>query len=160
MIPDQLLQLWSGAVPAVNSASNSIDIDTLRNLGVGTTVYVRVNFDTNVRANANGSGLTFFLVYADDAALTTNVRYLTSTSLNFGTASGPDATEVLYIPIPPVSSYAESGQAFSTPDNSKKFFGIVFGGYTWATATGSVTINLVTEINRVENIYAKGFTVK
>lgn len=160
MIPDQLLQLWSGAVPAYNSASNSIDIDTLRNIGVGTPIYVRINFDTNVRADSNGSGLAFFLVYADNAALTSNVRYLTSTNVLFGTATGPDAKEVLYIQIPPVSHYAEQGQAFSTPDNAKKFFGVVFAGYGWSSASGSVTIDLVTEINRVENIYAKGFTVQ
>lgn len=158
MIPDKNLQLWSGAIPAPNATSNVIDVDTLRNIGVGTPLYVRVNFDTNVRVDVAG-GLAFSIGYGDDSALA-GLRYIATATVLVGTITGPDAGEVLYIPIAPIAHYSQQGQAFESPDNAKKYLGIVFGGYTWTAASGSVTIDIVTEINRVENIYAGGFTVK
>lgn len=158
MIADQNLQLWNGAVPNISTPTNVVDVDTLRNLGVGTPLYIRVNFNTDVRVNADSSGITFFVVYGNDSVLS-QARYLTGPTVLVGTATGPSAGEVLYIPVPPVSHYAQGGEPFSTPDNAKKYFGMVFSGYNWSTATGSVTIDIVTEVNRVENIYAKGFSV-
>ena len=160
MIPDINLQIWSGAVPNLGTPSNVIDIDTLRNIGVGTPLYIRVNFDTNVRANANGSQLGFELIFATNATLSSGQKYANIVGVDFGTTTGPDAGEVLYIAIPPVSHFANIGQKFESPDAASKYFGVKFNGYGWATATGSITIDIVTEVNRVENIYAGGFTVQ
>jgi hypothetical protein len=162
MIADENLKLYSGAMPANNTATNVVDGDVIRNLGVGTPLYVRVVYNTAVRANADGSGLTFYIVYADDAALTSNPRYMSVTNVFFGTTTGPSAGDVLYIPIPPVVNYAQNGQRFESGTaafNAKKYIGVLISGYTWATATGNITIDIVTDVNRVENIYAGGFAV-
>jgi hypothetical protein len=159
MIPDINLQIWNGAVPARTTASNSIDLDTLRNIGVGTPLYMRVNFNTNLRADAPGQ-LQFEVVFATNGNLTTGLKYLNIVGVDFTTTTGPDAGEVLYIAIPPVSHFANLGTKFETPDAASKYFGFIFAGYGWASASGSVTVDIVTEVNRVENIYDKGFTVQ
>lgn len=163
MIADENLKLFNGAMPVPNTATDVIDGDVIRNLGVGTPLYVRVIYNTNVRANVDGSGLTFYVVYADDSALTSNPRYMAVTNVFFGTGTGPSAGDVLYIPIPPVVNYAQGGQRFESGTaafNAKKYVGVLISGYTWASATGNITIDIVTEVNRVENIYAGGFTVQ
>jgi len=160
MIPDKNLQLWSGAVPALGSVSNVIDIDTLRNIGVGVPLYVRVNFDTNVRATSSGLGaITLYLTYGENQSLS-NPTYSSTFPVSVNSSSGPNAGEVVYIPIPPIHTGSQGTGLFSTPNASKKYFGVVFGGYDWTDPTGSLTIDIVTEINRVENIYAGGFSVK
>jgi len=158
MIPDKNLQLWSGAVPNIGGISNVIDIDTLRNIGTGVPLYVRVNFDTNVRADGNGA-ITFYIVYGDNQTLS-NPYYSVTFPVNVDVGSGPNAGEVIYLTIPPIYMGSQGTGAFLTPNATKKYFGVVFGGYGWSSATGSVTIDIVTEVNRVENIYAGGFTVK
>lgn len=161
MIPDQLLRLATNKTPSIQGdISDVIDIDTLRNIGVGTPLYVRINFNTAMRANVNDSGLAFELVVADNAALTTNRKVLCSTTIFVGIGNGPDANDVYYMPIPPIAEYAYAAETISIPDASKKYFGITYGGYTWGSLTGNFTIDIVTDINRVSNTYAKGFTVQ
>lgn len=159
MIPDKNLQLWDGAVPALGSVSNVIDIDTLRNIGTGVPLYIRVNFNSNVRTNAAGA-IVFYVTYGDDQSLT-NPLYSLTFPVNVDVSTGPNAGEVVYLPIPPICFGAQGTGKFVTPNATKKYLGVVFGGYGWSTSsTGTVTIDIVTEVNSVENIYAGGFSVK
>jgi hypothetical protein len=164
MIPDQLLRLADGQSLTVATGNtpttNVVDIDTLRNLGVGTPLYVRIKFDT-VYAQASG-GVNVYVAYADDPALSTGSVELTRISLS--STAIPAAGTVLYLSIPPVAKVATATsvpQSMVIPNNSKKYLGVVWQPFTAnVTGTGTWTVDIVTEVNMVEHTYAKGFTVQ
>ena len=167
MIPDQLLRLASSLnlastpAPATLRNSDVIDIDTLRDIGSGVALYLRIQVDENVRAAATQSGGTvFYTVYGDDSSLS-NPVYVSSLSSNWTDTTGLTAGQVFYIPIPPLTINTLSpSSAVSIPNGTKKYFGVVIGGYGNNYVTGKLTIDIVTEVNRTEKTYSKGFTVQ
>lgn len=166
MIPDQLLRLADGqslnaTLDQTIASTNAVDIDTLRNIGVGTPLYVRIRFDSAYTQSAGGANAV--LVYADDAAFTTNVVSLAQ--LAFTSGAKPPAGTVVYLPIPPfarnASVTANLTQSASIPNSSKKYLGILWQTFSGAvTGTGAWTVDIVTDINMCEHTYAKGFTVQ
>lgn len=166
MIPDQLLRLadaqsLNATLDQSVASTNVVDIDTLRNIGVGTPLYVRIRFDAAYTQSAGGANAV--LVYADDAAITSNV--VTLAQLSFGNAAKPPAGTVVYMLIPPfarnASVTATLTQSASIPNNSKKYLGILWQTYSGAiTGTGTWTVDIVTEVNMVEHTYTKGFAVQ
>lgn len=154
MIPDQLLRLadgqsLDGAGPKITSA---IDLDTLRDIGTGTTLYVRVRFDTAYTQATDGANVV--MGYADtDTA--TNFVLLSQFQLAAG-AGVPVAGTVIYLPIPPISK-ARLG---TLPNNTKKYFLVQFAEFGANPVGGSWTVDIVTDVNMVEHTYAKGFTVQ
>ena len=163
MIPDQLLRLADGqsltAATGNTPTTNVVDIDTLRNLGVGTPLYVRIKFDT-AYAQASG-GVNVYVAYADNTALSPTAVELTRISLS--STAIPAAGTVLYLAIPPVAKVATATsvpQSMVIPNDSKKYLGVVWQPFTAnVTGTGTWTVDIVTEVNMVEHTYAKGFSV-
>jgi len=154
MIPDQLLRLADGQSLAGAGPINcsAIDIDTLRDIGTGTTLYVRVRFDTAYTQATDGANIE--IGYADnDAAL--NLVILSQFPLGSG-ASVPAAGTVLYLPIPPISKV----RLGTLPNATKKYFMVRFAEYGANPVGGSWTVDIVTEVNMVEHTYTKGFTVQ
>lgn len=155
MISDQLLRLADGqslaiGIGASQASSNVIDIDTLRNLGVGESLFVRIRFDTAYTQASGGTNV--LVVYADNSALTTNV--VTLAQIPYSSTTIPAAQTVLYIPIPPVSR-----TSMTIPNDAKKYLGVLWQAYTAAVTGGTWTVDVVTDVNMVENTYSKGFTV-
>lgn len=154
MIPDQLLRLADGQAIATAGTvqTSAVDIDTLRDVGMGTTLYVRIRIDT-AYTQASG-GVNINIGYADtDAAA--NFVMLSQFPLASG-GSVPAAGTVLYLPIPPISK-ARLG---ALPNNTKKYFLVQFATYTAATVGGTWTVDIVTDVNMTEHTYTKGFTVQ
>lgn len=153
MIPDQLLRLADGQSLDGLSAkyTNAIDLDTLRDIGTGTTLYVRIRFDTAYTQASGGADV--YMWYADNDAGLSGVML---TKFQFGAAAAPAQGTVIYLPIPPISK-ARIG---ALPNNTKKYFLVQFSPYTAAPVGGSWTVDIVTDVNMVEHTYTKGFTVQ
>jgi len=155
MIPDQLLRLANGQSLASTAAktTSAIDLDTLRDIGTGTTLYVRVRFDSAYAQDAGGANI--LIGYADnDSAL--NMVVLSQFQLS-SAGSEPAAGTVIYLPIPPLSKVTLG----NLPNNTKKYFMARFVPFSATTLTGgSWTVDIVTEVNMVEHTYTKGFTVQ
>lgn len=155
MIPDQLLRLADNQ--AINGEStvvtNAVDLDTVRDIGSGETLYVRVMFNT-LYAQVNG-GTNVVLVYADNVALDSNAVVLSQLPLNSGAI--PPAGSVYYLPIPPIAK-----AKLTIPGTAKKYFGLQWQiyGETPAVSNGTWTVDIVTETNMCEHTYQKGFTVQ
>lgn len=165
MIPDQQLRLAETQSLVTNAnttvvCSNTIDLDTLRNIGVGTPLYVRIRFDSAIAQSASG-GSNIFVVFADNEALTSNKVTLAQLGLVYNAV--PPANGVLYIGIPPiarVASATSAPQSAVIPGNAKKYFGVYIDVFTQAFTAGSWTVDVVSDVNMVEHTYAGGFVVK
>lgn len=156
MIPDQLLRLANGQ--AINGTTTSVytdvvDLDTVRDVGSGETLYVRVRFDT-LYTQAAAGGANILVAYGEDSSLLNAVNLalvpLTNTSI-------PASGTVFYIPIPPISK-----TRLTIPGSAKKYLGVIWQIYgAGATiANGTWTVDIVTETNSCEHTYAGGFAVK
>lgn len=174
MIPDQLLRLAEAqslnatAGATATATTNVVDIDTLRNLGAGTPLYVRIKFNAAYTQASGGANAA--VVYADNTALTTNA--VTLSLLPFVSTAIPAAGTVVYIPIPPiqraispttglpVAAVAGLPQSAVIPNTSKKYLGVTWSAYTTnITGTGTWTVDIVTETNLGEHAYPGGFAV-
>lgn len=156
MIPDQLLRLADGQAingTATTVYTNVVDLDTVRDVGSGETLYVRVRFDTLYTQAASG-GANILLAYGDDASLS-NAANLALVPLTNTTI--PAAGSVFYIPIPPIAK-----TRLTIPGSTKKYLGVAWQIYgVGATiANGTWTVDIVTDINMAEHTYSVGFTVK
>jgi len=158
MIADQLLRLASsqsiagGEGETINT--NVIDLDVVRNVGVGETLYVRIRFDsTYVQDPAGGTNIV--LLYGEGSTLTGGV-VIAQLPLNSGAI--PAVGTVYYIPIPPMSK-----QLLTIPGSgAKKYLGIqwqIYGDGTVVTG-GTWTVDIVSEVNMVEQNYGKDATFK
>lgn len=166
MIPDQLLRLadaqsLNATLDQAVPSTNVVDIDTLRNVGVGVPLYVRIRFNSAYIQSAGGANAV--VVYADNAAMTTNV--VTLTQVSFANSAKPPAGTVIYMMIPPFARTstvtANLAQSAIIPNDSKKYLGIIWQTYGGPiTGTGTWTVDIVTEVNMVEHTYTKGFTVQ
>lgn len=154
MIPDQLLRLADGQSIATGATvrTSAIDIDTLRDVGMGTTLYVRIRIDTAYTQASGGANIN--VGYADNDTAS-NFVTLSQFPLSSG-GSVPAAGTVLYIPIPPTSK----DRLGTLPNNTKKYFLVQFATYTAATVGGTWTVDIVTEVNMAEHTYQKGFAVE
>jgi len=155
MIPDQLLRLAQNQ--AINGTgtvvTDAIDLDTVRDIGSGETLYVRVEFHTLYTQTSGGANIA--LVYANDATLIDSP--VTLSQLPFNSGGIPPAGSVYYLPIPPIAK-----DKVTIPGTVKKYFGVQWQiyGATPTIANGSWTVDIVTETNRCEHTYTKGFTVQ
>lgn len=157
MIPDQLLRVADGQAIATSGTvqTSAIDLDTLRDIGTGATLYVRIRVDTAyTQSNAGGGGANINIGYADNDAAS---NFVMLSQFPLASGSGvPAAGTVLYFPIPPISK----NRLGTLPNNTKKYFLVQFAPYTNPTVGGTWTVDIVTEINMVEHTYAGGFTVQ
>lgn len=160
MIPDQLLRLADGqAIAGSTSGTNTIytdvvDLDVVRDIGSGETLYVRIRFDTTYTQSPAG-GTNIVLAYGESASLANAVTLL---QLPFNSGAIPAAGSVYYLPIPPIAK-----DKLAIPGSGlKKYFGVRWEIYgTGSVVTdGTWTVDVVTETNMCEHTYTKGFTVQ
>jgi hypothetical protein len=160
MIPDQLLRLADGQSLAGTSplsvvSTNVIDLDVVRDVGVGETLYVRIRFDTTY-TQAPAGGANLLLVYGDDQTLSGPTTLL---QLPFGSATPPAAGTVIYLPIPPMSKLR-----LDVTGTAKKYLGLLWQIYDAGSAStitgGTWTVDIVTEVNMTEHTYGKNSTFK
>jgi hypothetical protein len=154
MIPDYLLRLADGQSldGATTKTTSAVDLDTLRDIGTGTTMYLRIRFDTAYTHSTGGSNIVFG--YADNDSAS-NLVILGQLQLGVG-ASVPAQGEVIYFTIPPLSKV----KLGALPNNTKKYFLVQHVPFSGTPSGGSWTVEIVTEINMVEHTYTKGFTVQ
>jgi hypothetical protein len=158
MIADQLLRLASSQSLAgvENGVVNTdvIDLDVVRNAGVGETLYVRIRIDSTYTQSPAG-GTNIVLLYCEGPTFTGGI---TIAQLPLNNSAIPAAGTVYYIPIPPVSK-----QRLEIPGTgAKKYLGVqwqIYGAGTVVTG-GSWTVDIVTEVNMVEQDYGKDATFK
>jgi hypothetical protein len=158
MIPDYLLRVADnqniGGSGGYTVATNVVDLDTVRNIGVGTTLYFRVQFNTlYTQSPAGGSNIVMY--YGEDAALANGVL---CGQIPLGSAEIPPAGTVYYLPIPPLDK-----NRLAVPGNGlKKYIGLLWQGYTAGSTIANAfwTVDIVTEVNMVEQNYGKDATFK
>jgi hypothetical protein len=162
MISDQLLRLadgqslagTEGEPTASRATTNVIDLDVVRDVGVGETLYARIRFDTTYTQTPAG-GANALLVYGDNAALENAV---TLCQLPFGSTTPPATDTVIYLPIPPISKLR-----LDVTGTAKKYLGMIWQIYgdEGSTITGGTwTVDIVTEVNMTEHAYGKNSTFK
>lgn len=162
MIPDQLLRLADGqvldgtesTVSASKATTNVIDLDVVRDVGVGETLYVRVRFDTLYTQTPAG-GANILLAYGENESLGNAVTLL---QLPFNSTGIPPAGTVVYIPIPPISKLR-----LDVTGTAKKYLGLIWQiyGNAGSTITGATwTVDIVSEVNMAEHTYGKNSTFK
>lgn len=159
MIPDQNLRICEAKSLVANAGStvysDAIDLGVLRNIGVGTPLFLRLEVTTSI-AQAGG-GINVQPVWADNDGLTTNA--VRGIQLQLTQTNGSDGA-VYYIPITPIVYNQAGSTKVAFPNDSKKFFGLLFGVFTNNVTAGAVTVDIVTEINLVENVYTGAMKVK
>lgn len=159
MIPDQNLRICD-AKSIVSSPtsiySDAIDLGVLRNIGVGTPLFLRVEITESIAQGAGG-GVNLQPVWSDSSAL--NSSQVRGIQIQLNPSNGA-AGSVYYIPIAPIAYNQAGGGKVVFPDDSKKFFGLVIGIFNANTTAGAITVDIVTEINLVENVYTGAMTVR
>jgi hypothetical protein len=158
MIADQLLRVADnqdiGGTGAYTKLTDVVDLDTIRNIGVGTPLYFRVRFNTlYTQSPAGGSNIVMY--YGEDASLAGGVL---CGQIPFGSTGLPAQGTVFYLPIPPIDK-----NRLAIPGNGlKKYIGLVWEGYTPTSVIANAfwTVDIVTEVNMVEQNYGKDATFK
>jgi hypothetical protein len=158
MIADQLLRVADnqdiGGTGSYTKVTDVIDLDVIRNIGVGTPLYFRVRFNTLYTQSPSG-GSNIVMYYGDDASLNNGVLCC---QIPLGDTTIPSAGTVFYLPIPPIDK-----NRLAIPGSGlKKYIGIIWQAYTAGSTIANAfwTVDIVTEVNMVEQNYGKDATFK
>lgn len=129
------------AVTATAVSTNAYDTTAttpIRNLGIGRQVFMLIS--TSIAATAAGAAtVTFELIQADDAALTTNVEVLAAS------AAIAKATLVVGYQL-----------AMALPSNTRRFIGVRYTVATGPLTAGTFTAGIVLDRDLRIN-YASGY---
>ena len=147
MITDQLLRLSDaqGPITATAVSTNTVDLQVARDIGEGRELYV-VFTVTTAFTGAAGNSITFEVISASDAALSSGIEVLGS-SATFDPAASVVAGTQVTVRINP--EIAGKGQRYL---GARYVEGGTIGG-------GVVTADVVLDIQDGKKFYASGFTV-
>lgn len=141
-VDKQLTVSDAQAVTATAVSTNAIDTGgstPLRDVGRGSIM--RMIITTSIAATAAGAAtVTFELIQADDAALTTNVEVLESTA-----AIGKATLVIGY-----------TAMNFVLPSNTRRYIGVRYTVATGPLTAGTFTASLVKDVGSQTN-YASGY---
>jgi len=147
MITDQLLRLSDaqGPITATAVSTNTVDLQVARDIGEGRELYV-VFTVTTAFTGAAGNSITFEVISASDAALSSGIEVLGS-SATFDPAASVVAGTQVAVRINP--EIAGKGQRYL---GARYVESGTIGG-------GVVTADVVLDIQDGKKFYASGFTV-
>jgi len=147
MITDQLLRLSDaqGPITATAVSTNTVDLQVARDIGEGRELYV-VFTVTTAFTGAAGNSITFEVISASDAALSSGIEVLGS-SATFDPAASVVAGTQVTVRINP--EIAGKGQRYL---GARYVEGGTIGG-------GVVTADVVLDIQDGKKFYTSGFTV-
>jgi len=147
MITDQLLRLSDaqGPITATAVSTNTVDLQVARDIGEGRELYV-VFTVTTAFTGAAGDSITFEVISASDAALSSGIKVLGS-SATFDPAASVVAGTQVTVRINP--EIAGKGQRYL---GARYVESGTIGG-------GVVTADVVLDIQDGKKFYASGFTV-
>jgi hypothetical protein len=151
MYIDKNLNLATAASAIVNNGSqlattNVLDSGVLRNIGVGTTLYVRIQFTTSITQGSGGFNIA--AVYSSATALNADVIETSRLSL---VAADATAGKIYYLPIAP-STVAATKRWDTAP--VEKYFGLVLTPFTANITAGAWTVDIVDSIGDFTDHYA------
>ena len=147
MITDALLRLSNaqGPITATVVSTDKVDLQVARDIGEGRDLYV-VFTVTTAFTGAAGNSITFEVISASDAALSSDIEVLGS-SATFDPAANVVAGTQVAVRINP--EIAGKGQRYL---GARYVEGGTIGG-------GVVTADIVLDIQDGKKYYASGFTV-
>lgn len=143
MITDKFLRFSDAqAITTTAVSTDKIDLSQARDIGEGDDLYAVFTVGT---AFAGGTSAQFSVVVADDAALTTNVTTIAMTGV-ITTANLTAASQFIVRLAPLIGSLG------------RRYLG---GSYTvvGTMSAGTVTADIVTDIQDGKKSYATGFAV-